>query len=175
MKKYKGTIDKLEKLVVSDPIYEKDVWCRYENNFSIPNECNFELTTTRDQYNDLFFSIKIFPKENTEFNDVILVDDNSLVHYLKSLDTKRYDIGIDTAHISFGINDMDKGFSVGTTSDGMFGSVVEYSYKNKFLGITIEGYFDSIVFEKDINLINTIERQFLVNDLVEELDKDIDL
>ena len=59
MKKYKGTIDKLEKLVVSDPIYEKDVWCRYENNFSIPNECNFELTTTRDQYNDLFFSIKI--------------------------------------------------------------------------------------------------------------------
>ena len=53
---------------------------------------------------------------------------------------------------------MDKSFSVGTTSDGMFGSVVEYSYKNKFLGITIEGYFDSIVFEKDINLMTIFSK-----------------
>ena len=175
MKKYKGTIDKLEKLVVSDPIYEKDVWCRYENNFSIPSECNFELTTTRDQYNDLFFSIKIFPKENIEFNDVILVDDNSLVHYHKSLDTKRYDIAIDTAHISFGINGIDEDFSLGITNDCNFGCVVEYSYKNKYLGLTIEGYFDSTVFENDDNLVSIIERQFLVQDLTEELDKDIDL
>lgn len=175
MKKYKGIIDKLEKLVVSDPFYEKDVWCRYENNFSLASECNFELTTMRDRYNDLFFSIKIFPKENTEFNDVILVDDNSLIHYHTSLDIKRFDVAIDTAHISFGINNMDKDFSISTINDGNFGCVVEYSYKNKFLGITIEGYFDSAVFDEDINLVNAIERQFLVKDLTEELDKDIDL
>ena len=30
--KYKGKIEKIKHIVVSDPAYDKDVWCRYENN-----------------------------------------------------------------------------------------------------------------------------------------------
>ena len=40
-RKYKGTIDRLDKIVISDPSYNEDVGCRYEKNFT--NKCNLDV------------------------------------------------------------------------------------------------------------------------------------
>ena len=29
---YKGKIDHIDHIVISDPMYEKNIWCRYEKN-----------------------------------------------------------------------------------------------------------------------------------------------
>lgn len=29
---YKGKIDNIDYIVISDPMYEKNIWCRYEKN-----------------------------------------------------------------------------------------------------------------------------------------------
>ena len=47
--KYEGKIKELKQIIVSDPSYHKDVWCRYENDKVNMKNCNVELNIAEIQ------------------------------------------------------------------------------------------------------------------------------
>lgn len=48
--KYKGKIEKLNKLIVSDPSYGKDVWCRYQRSFKNKEDWNVNIFIEEQDY-----------------------------------------------------------------------------------------------------------------------------
>lgn len=155
--RYKGKIKELNHIVVSDPTYESDVWCRYEKNNL--NEKNWGI------------DIDIYPVETpinneisakgTEFYLFLYKDkricelkDNGTISYFKGIELKETDIGMDTACVAIGINDKAKEinasqvdwkpeFALNTLTDGIFGTVKEGIAKgNQTVFIWISGYLD---------------------------------
>lgn len=105
--KYRGRIESINNIVVSDPSYGKNVWCRYERN-SINDinwmvNLNIEHTETKlDDYvikgNE--FSVLLHKNEKD-----CSLDDEGTLRYLNNIEIKDYTIGMDSACVALGINE----------------------------------------------------------------------
>ena len=103
---YKGKIKELNQIIISDPSYDTDVDCRYENK-SI-NGKNFDVDIEIHDYVEKYHDLQV---DGIEFFVLIhkpemkcnLDKDGNYSHY-KNDNVIEKTIGIDTACIAFGIN-----------------------------------------------------------------------
>lgn len=112
MSRYQGKINNLKKLVVSDPHYKKDVWCRYGKDFKEAKDWNLDLALTNyDEVIDgshikgaSFILILTDPDIKNSDKLIFVGKDEMDLLCSKSLLTNKTDIGMDTAQISIGVN-----------------------------------------------------------------------
>ena len=168
-------INEINHIVVSDPIYENDVRCRYENkNINAKNWIvDLELKQTDE------IEIRILLKEQ----DAICQFQGNEVSYLKGIKLKEYEIGMDTACIALGINDKADEIvktrnefkpkcALHTATDGFFGRVVEGRKDNKLVFLMIFGYLDKDL-EYDVNnILDYLQEKFEIENLQLEKNKE---
>ncbi len=153
--KYEGKISHLNQIIVSDPGYAKDVWCRYENDDISMKDCNVEISIeechetipAEEVAKDMPEELRNQVTDDLEIEGIefqMLISDgvpfcnltkNGFTHsYWVKL--KDFTIGIDTASVSLGINEVaDKIRSeinswqpstcLHTLTDGEFGRAFE--------------------------------------------------
>lgn len=148
--RYKGKIKDIQKIIVSDPSYDKDFSCRYENNKV--NGKNWNVEIAFDEIKDSFMVKDLDGKsrevdasrkeifillQDTNQNCQIL--DNGNLKYYKDNKLKSYEIGVDTSCFCIGINDKADMIkrqkdewhpdgSIKTLTDGFIGEVKEGTY-----------------------------------------------
>jgi len=179
--KYKGIIKDFEKIVVSDPHYLQDVWCRYDKTFNQKEDWKVEFIIKEvdemQEYKGHEFKVEgldfciIIRKENITCD---LLDIGRYV-YKKGTEIKKTEIGIDTAQVCMGVNEKAKEindyatkmnkddtfenlftnynppFAIQTMSDGMLGSVQEGIDNGDTSFICITGFFDECADVKTID------------------------
>ena len=173
--RYNGKIDNLNHIVISDPSYKKDVWCRYEINDLKEKDWIVDL-----DINHKTEKIKDFDIGYIEFNMLIKRDknvcdfDETKLSYLNNINLKEYEIGMDTACVALGINDKAKGIidshnewqptcSLRTGGDGTFGEVIEgkdinnnlcflfiYGVLNDYMGYEVDDLKDYLISQFEI-------------------------
>ena len=159
--RYEGKINNLKKIIVSDPHYLQDVWCRYEKNLNnIENWKVIMLIKEVDEmqeYKGTKFNVK-----GLDFS--ILIKKEKCISNLldigkytcsKGITLKDTEIGIDTAQVCMGVNEKaiainnyakrinsnknvdnllteyNPDFAIQTMSDGMLGTVTEGTRKRR--------------------------------------------
>ncbi len=153
--KFGGNIKELNQIIVSDPSYGDDVTCRYErkNINQKDMKINIEIHNYSEkidglQINGIEFYILIHKAEIP----CMLKEDGSFSHYTSNKVTET-DIGIDTACISFGINNFANDIraaqkewqpplALKTLSDGLFGIVKEGKEDDEIDFIFMSGFLD---------------------------------
>lgn len=182
--KYRGRIESINNIVVSDPSYGKNVWCRYERN-SINDinwmvNLNIEHTETKlDDYvikgNE--FSVLLHKNEKD-----CSLDDEGTLRYLNNIEIKDYTIGMDSACVALGINEKankildskeewQPKYSIKTGMDGTFGEVLEGMKDGKTCFILITGYVEEEFINQD-DLLDYLKKQFEIIDLIKEKEND---
>ena len=189
---YKGKIDKINKVVVSDPSYKEGVWCRYESN-KIDSGGPWRVQMAVNEVTDNTYGIE------TKGVDFALLLSSSLPFektcelskdgssYLvpmalhKTLQIKETEICMDTACVALGINEVadeikasrdewQPGCSLKTLTDGMFGNVQEGSLNGSVYLLYISGYLDEDTGYSIDDIVNYLSTNFKIKDL--ELVKD---
>lgn len=190
--RYEGKIKNFNKIVVSDPHYLQDVWCRYEKNFDKSEDWKViflikevdeieEYEGTKFNIKGLDFSILI-KREKSISN---LLDIGKYTHS-KGMKMNNTEIGIDTAQVCMGVNEKateinefakrindnknidslfseyNPPFAIQTLSDGKLGTVTE--------GTTKKGETDFILitgFFDECAYVNTVDelKDYLVQQL----------
>ena len=133
MLKKEAIIEELDGIVVSDPWYGKDVWCRYESDIQASNwKLEFECEIEHDnEYNfdTVVFNVKL---GKPEIISKIKMNDNGF-SYPSTLDIKEYTIGMDTACFCIGskknYEKYGNGMAINTCTDGILGDVYEMKLK----------------------------------------------
>lgn len=176
---YSGNINEINQIIVSDPSYEKGVWCRYENeNLSARNwNFNIEISEYNERVEDLDLRGIEFTLLLSNPNIRCRLTDKG-VGYPKSKIVDKFTIGMDTACVSLGINDVaDKIRSeqdewqpstcLRTLTDGEFGTVFEGRNPNsdEVDFIVIMGYLDEDTGYSEENLVKYFEKNFAVENL----------
>lgn len=185
---YKGEIEQVNKVVVSDPSYNKGVWCRYESNAidsSGPWRVQLAVNEVVDRVDDYEFrgvdfslllsSGLIFPKACN------LHKDGNGFSYPKPLEIKEVEIGMDTACIALGINDVadeiiasredwQPSCALKTLTDGMFGNVYEGSNEGIVYMLNVTGYLDEDAGYSVEDIVRYLTSAFKIQKL--ELEKD---
>lgn len=199
--KGKGKIKNLEKIVISDPHYQSDVWCRFEKKldkvedwetqFIIRDyEDNIKINNKDVKLTGIEYSV-LFKRPNVKC-DLLDVEK---IRYEKDTELKKYEIGVDTAQVAFGVNDkadeiskfakdinsLDMGellenynpdFAISTASDGKFGNVQEGIKDNETQFILLTGFFDDYAEVETIEeLKDYFESQFKIEDIELEVEK----
>lgn len=186
---FRGKCNLIDKIVVSDPSYKDDVWCRYERNNINGKDwkvCGFVNDCT-DEYEDLtvhgvdFVIALSSPDEHIEVHE-----DGSFAHNVNTK-VSEFTIGMDTACVGFGVNknaDLIKSARdewqpdccLKTLTDGEFGTVFEGSHNGEVKFIVLSGFLDEdtgysvkdvfnyLVASLDIEL----ERGFSIDELIAE-------
>lgn len=115
-------------LAISDPLYEKDVWCRYENNdFTAMEKMTVFLNT---EHVDV-------PEYSFEYNceEYVIRMLNQYAQSDKPDEVKLFEIGVDSARYVIETNhDYEE---ISTLADGVWGCVAEYFFDNKLGGIEV--------------------------------------
>lgn len=178
----KGLIENLNHIVISDPSYKKDVWCRYEkNDLSEKNwKVDLQIYPVKTKYKD-------YDIGGTEFYLLLQkdkrdckIDEEGTIRYLSDIEIKDYTIGMDTACIALGINDSAKEIidsredwqpecAIRTGTDGTFGEVTEGIKDGKLCFLLVTGYFDED-FCNENNIFDYLKEHFEIKDLIKEND-----
>lgn len=156
--KYYGKIKNLRKLVISDPMYENDVWCRYEQEFKssenwyVSMQINHRLSKLSYPYIELIIAMQ----KNSNEDEIKIYEEIPKIEIINNYVAKEYTIGMDSACVSLGINEKadmitqndawQPSFAIRTGTDGTFGYVKEYKKSYYDLEpeiILIKGYIDS--------------------------------
>lgn len=181
--KYKGKIDKIDRIIISDPSYDKNVTCRYEkNNINGANwDVNFVIHDVSDKVSDSISinGIEFFVLLHKENEHCQLKENGSFSYYSKN-EIKETDIGMDTACVAFGINkyandiensreDWQPDCALNTLTDGLFGYVKEGSCNNELSFIWFSGYItdDAVLSKEDV--IDYIATQLEIKGLEKEI------
>ena len=185
--RYKGKIKELNHIVISDPSYDKDVWCRYEkDNLKEKNwNVDIDIHPTVDKIED--FTIK-----GTEFFLFLSKDkrlgelrENGTIRYLSGLEIKETEIGMDTACVALGINekadeiielrdDWQPECSLNTLTDGIFGTVKEGKLNdNHTVFIWLSGYLDEDTGYSIEEIVDYLQYQLNIVDLEKDKEKPI--
>lgn len=185
---YKGQIEKINKVVVSDPSYKEGVWCRYESD-KVDSSGPWRVQMVVNEYADnvdgydikgidfslLLSSSLIFAKTCN------LAKDGSSFSHPKPLEMKETEIGMDTACIALGINDVadeikasidewQPSCALKTLTDGMFGNVIEGSHEGVTYLLYVSGYFDEDTGYTVDDIVQYLSSVFKIKEL--ELVKD---
>lgn len=176
--KFKGKIKKLNHIVLSDPSYEKGIWCRYEKDNLNEKDwlVNIDIYTVETDIGDYkvkgteFFLLLQKDKDDCE------LDDEGTLNYLKSIELKDFTIGVDTACVALGINDYAKEIinskdewqpscAIRTGADGTFGEVSEGTKNGELRFLLITGYFSEDICNEN-ELFEYLKEQFEITDLI---------
>lgn len=189
--KYSGKIKNLNHIVISDPTYEKGVWCRYEiDNLKEKNwHVDLDIYEVEDKYDDYTINGIEFNMVLQKVKGICRVEDDK-IKYLSGLDTNDYEIGMDTACVALGINNNAKEIinsqaewqpscSIRTGTDGIFGSVTEGKKNNDLVFLVVTGYLSADMDYDVDTLFDYLVDKFEITDLVKEetivIDKDREL
>ncbi|MBS5806203.1 MAG: hypothetical protein KIC90_03405 [Firmicutes bacterium] len=182
--KYKGKIEKIKHIVVSDPTYDKNVWCRYENN-NIDNKDLVVIVYIDKVKNNIedyeFETVDFAVLIKTNDDDCSVTKDGYLKH-LKNIKITKYDIGVDTACVAIGVNEYAKNIvdskdewqpecAIRTGADGIFGTVIEGKNDDELCFIFIEGYFDSDFIDTN-KLLDYLTEKLCIKELIVENETD---
>jgi hypothetical protein len=171
--KYVGSIDKIEKIIVSDPDYDQDVTGRFEKNYDNIKDWKVEICINdledifcygkeKIKYKGIEFSILL---KNPELKELTLDMYNNTKNIPKGLKIINTDIFLDTACVAMGINNNAKSIlgnkdvwqpscALKTLADGQFGGVIEAKNGEKTEFIKIDGFLDE---DTDYNIDDIIE------------------
>lgn len=159
-----------KKIIISDPYYEANVWCRYEEDFkfSFPWNVEYEAFLSHTTFE---FDGEEFPDNSVNFylsfsRSDIQGDIRSLVQYdldsgqtsyNSNLNRKEFEIGMDTACFIV-CSDQNDYEVISTGTDGILGMVAVYSYKNQPIFIQFMGDIDA-----DLTDIESLGKVFFSN------------
>lgn len=182
--RYKGKIKELDHIVISDPTYEEDVWCRYEKKDL--NEENWlidiDIKQVTEKYED-------FTTKGTEFFLFLYKDktwgelkENGTISYLKGINVEKTEIGMDTACVALGIDEKADEIielqeewqpecSLNTLTDGIFGTVREGKLNDDIVFICISGYLDEDTGYSIEDIIDYLQYQLNITELEKDLQK----
>lgn len=178
--KFRGKINNINHVVISDPSYKKGVWCRYEKeNLNETNWLvNLDISLVETKVGEYYLKgteFSLLLKKNTE--DCSL-DDERTLSYMSDIKLNDYKIAMDTACVALGINDNAKEIidcreewqpscAIRTGGDGIFGEVSEGTQNDKLCFLLITGYFEED-FINENELFEYLKDQFEIVDLVKE-------
>lgn len=163
--KYKGKINKLDKLILSDPHYKKDVWCRYQRDFEEKNNWNVSINLDEVDYMEKYEG-NDYRIQGIEINVFMIIDKYNMlskfvnigkdsIEYSKNMDMKSTTIGMDTAQVAIGANksanviekfskekdsEWRPSFALPTGTDGTFGEVHEFYLDDNLFAIHFDGW-----------------------------------
>lgn len=185
---YKGQIEQINKVVVSDPSYKEGVWCRYESDrvdsggpWRVQMAIN-EVTDNVDGYDIKGIDFAMLLSSSLIFAKTCnLAKDGSSFSHPKPLEMKETEIGMDTACIALGINDVadeikasidewQPNCALKTLTDGMFGNVIEGSHEGVGYLLYISGYLDEDTGYSVEDIVQYLTSAFKIKEL--ELVKD---
>lgn len=180
---YKGKIDEVRKVVVSDPSYGKDVDCRYE----CTNPATGKPWSVQLAVNEVITPYEDFTCKGVGFGLLLvsgsvpqgacrLEADGSSFSYPKLISLKETEIGMDTACVALGINSVADEISASagawqppcalrTLTDGMFGTVYEGSCYGKTHLIYVDGYLDEDAGYSIEDIVRYLTSTFEIKDL----------
>jgi len=184
--RYKGILNGLNHIIISDPSYDESVTCRYERT-NLKNEnwfVDIDIKSVIEQMEN--FTIK-----GTEFFLFLCKDkrlgelkENGTISYLKEINLEETEIGMDTACIALGTNDKAKEIielrddwqpecSLNTLTDGLFGVVKEGKIENDIVFIWLSGYLDEDTGYSIEDVIKYLQYQLNIEDLQKDISNPI--
>lgn len=180
--KFGGKIKELNQIIVSDPSYGKDTYCRYEKDNI--NSKNMDISIEIHDYSEKIEGLQI---NGIEFYILIsrskepcqLFEDGSFTHYEKDK-IKKTEIGIDTSCVALGINTFADNIrkaqrkwhppvALETLSDGLFGTVIEGMEDEELDFIFISGFLDEDTQYSIDDVLNYISTHFEITGLYKEV------
>jgi len=178
--KFKGKIENINHIVISDPTYKEDVWCRYEKNNLKEKDwiVNLDIYPTETKIDNYYIKgtefLLLIQKDEKDCS----LDDDGTLSYLKNIELKDYTIGMDSACIALGINEQAKEIidlqeewqpscAIRTGTDGTFGEVSEGIKDGRLCFLLITGYFEEDFINQN-DLFEYLKSQFNIKDLVKE-------
>ena len=178
--RYNGKINNLNHIVVSDPSYKKGAWCRYEVDDLKEKDwiVNLDISHKTEPIGDFvsYFGFSMLIKKDDDICNLT----KEGISYLKDINLKEYQIGMDTACVALGINDKAKEIidsqdewqpncSIRTGTDGFFGEVKEGRDINSNLCfIFVSGFLDDEIGYEIDDLKDYLVDQFEIKDLQKE-------
>ncbi len=175
---YVGKIDSINHIVASDPCYEEDIWCRYERDNINGKDWFVELKVNKEEEGYNFLMLLKKNKENSKFikNDI---------EYLSDITAKEYKIGMDTACVVLGINEIAEkskkyhdewqpSSALRTGSDGLFGYILEGTKNDELQFVSIDGYISEDMIDEQ-EIIDYLKTNFEIKDLIKESESNYEL
>lgn len=172
--KYKGKIEKLDHIVLSDPSYDKDVLCRYEKDNINGRNWLVNLEIAPDGVDNVFVMTLRRNKNFLIRNSQMLVPTETEIN--------KYALGMDTACMAMGINaiakeinscrdDWQPDCAIGTGTDGLFGEVHEGLLGDELQFLVIDGIVYSGFCSED-ELLEYLTNNFEIKDLEKDIEQD---
>ena len=181
--RYKGKIENLNHIIISDPSYDESVTCRYEKNDLKEKNwyVDIDIKKTVEKMGNFtargveFFLFLAKDRELSELKE------DGTIRYLKGIKLTETEIGMDTACIGLGVNERADEISelrdewqpecsLNTLTDGFFGTVKEGVDKiNNPVFIWISGYLDEAAGYSIEEIVDYLQYQLNIT----ELEKDI--
>lgn len=181
--RYKGKIENLNHIIISDPSYDESVTCRYEKNDLKEKNwyVDIDIKKTVEKMGNFtargveFFLFLAKDRELSELKE------DGTIRYLKGIKLTETEIGMDTACIALGVNERADEIielrdewqpecSLNTLTDGFFGTVKEGVDKiNNPVFIWISGYLDEAAGYSIEEIVDYLQYQLNIT----ELEKDI--
>lgn len=174
--RFNGNIKHINNVVVSDPLYDKEASCRYEkNNLNKKNWlADLDIYKTEEKIGKYYIKGISFNLTLQKNKSVCKIEEDGSIDYQKNIEVNRYDIGMDSACIAFGINDKAKiiteskeyqpSFAIKTGQDGIFGEVYEGLKNGELVFLILNGYFEED-FMNENDLFDYIKNQFELTNL----------
>lgn len=176
--RYKGKIDNLNHIIISDPSYDESVTCRYEKDNLKEKDwyVDIDIKPVVDKIED--FTIK-----GTEFFLFLSKDrrlselrENGTIRYLSGIELEENEIGMDTACIALGINekadeiielrnDWQPECSLNTLTDGLFGKVKEGKLQDHTVFVWVSGYLDQDTGYSMDDVVDYLQYQLNISEL----------
>lgn len=184
--RYKGKINKLNHIIISDPSYDKDVTCRYEKENLREKNWTIDI-----EINSVVEKIEDFTCNGVEFFLFLCKDkrlgelkEKGTISYFRGVKLKEYKIGMDTACVAIGINEKAEEIvesrdcwqpemSLNTLTDGYFGVVKEGIFGRDEVFIFMSGYLSEDTGYTIEDIIDYLQYQLNITELQKENDKEI--
>lgn len=180
---YTGRTDEIYKVVISDPSYKEGVWCRYENdNIAACDSWKVQLAINQTSEVVEGYEIKgidfalLLSADAVSRRACQLTKDGSSFSHPRALKIKEYEIGMDTACVALGVNEVAEeikasigvwqpGCALRTLTDGFFGNVYDGSLGGNTMLLYVSGFLDEDTGYSVEDVVNYLSSAFKIKDL----------
>lgn len=172
---FRGICKNVDRIVVSDPSYGEDVWCRYESKNINGKDWRVQgyILDCSDEFDGFAVNgVEFFVGLSAPGEHLDLHEDGTFSHYERT-SVKDFVIGMDTACVGFGLNEVadeikasrdewQPGCCLRTLTDGEFGSVYEGRFNGEVKFVVISGFLDEDTGYSKEDVLNYIASAFNV-------------